>query len=189
MTRILLVFAAILLVSCDNSNEQTVAKPVYFDVAGYVSRQIEKLAAQKPTVEKNAFISGKTNLQTTAQIDWAKELELFKQADINKPAFRTSYTITRPDSLTYEYTLKSTEEKLTVRSLLVRLDSTTRQPVQIQAILKTENPLYMSERRLLLISGSEAGQGWGVRSYQIEGFQQLTYFDRNNFRINGHIAQ
>ncbi|KAB7729196.1 hypothetical protein F5984_16285 [Rudanella paleaurantiibacter] len=174
---------------CENASSKLPTEPVYYDVAGYVSGQIEKLTAQKPTVEKSTFISGQTNLQTTAQIDWAKELELFKQADINKPAFRTSYTITRPDSLTYEYKLKSTEDKLTVRSLRVQLDSVTRQPIQIQAVLKTENPLYMSERHLVLISGSQPRQGWGVHSYQIEGFQQLTYFDRNNFRVNGHISR
>lgn len=169
--------------SCDNSAPQSAAKPVYFDVAGYVKGQIQTLSARKPTVAKNAFINKQTNTQTTEEIDWAKELELFVQADINKPAFRNSYTVLRPDSLTYQYTLKPTEEKLTVRVLTVKLDPASSQPSRIEAVLKSENRLYESERRLLLESGPDGT----VRHYRVEGFQQLAYFDRNEFRVEGKI--
>lgn len=187
MKPFILLLLCLFTFSCDSSTTQTASKPVYFDVAGYVKGQIQALSAQKPTVAKNAFINQKTNSQTTKAIDWEKELELFVQADINKPAFRNSYSVARPDSLTYQYTLKLTEEKLTVRALTVKLDSTTRQPAQITALLKSENPLYQSERRLVLESGANGAKGWGVRKYQVEGFQQLTYFDRNEFRVRGNV--
>jgi len=185
----ILLILCLFVFSCDNSSPQTTSKPVYFDVAGYVKGQIQTLSTQKPTVTKNAFINQQANNQTTKKIDWEKELELFVQADINKPAFRNSYTIVRPDSLTYQYTLRPTEEKLTVRSLMVKLDSTTHQPAQITAVLKSENPLYQSERRLVLESGATEAKGWAVRKYRVEGFQQLTYFDRNEFRVRGKVNQ
>ena len=171
--------------ACDNSTPQTATKPVYFDVANYVKGQIQTLSARKPTVTKKAFINRQTNNQTTKEIDWEKELELFMQADINKPAFRNSYAITRPDSLTYQYTLKPTKEKLTVRMLTVKLDPASGQPTKIEATLRSENLLYESERRLLLESGGDGS----VRQYRVEGFQQLTYFDRNEFRVEGKINQ
>jgi hypothetical protein len=187
MKRLTTLLVSLTLFACNNSNQQTSTNPVYYDVASYVNDQIKALSAQKPATEKDALIKGQSNHQTTSNIDWAKELELFAQADINKPAFRNSYTITRPDSLSYQYTLKPTEEKLTVRSLSVRLDSASRKPVEIQAILRSENPLYSSERRLLLVSGARKEQAWGLKNYRIEGYQQLTYFDRNNFRVEGRI--
>lgn len=183
MKPVAFLFLSLFAFSCDNSAPQTAATPVYFDVAGYVKNQIETLSARKPMVSKNAFINTQTNKQTTKAIDWAKELELFLQADINKPAFRNSYTIARPDSLTYQYALKPTEEKLTVRTLTINLDPKTRQPIQITALLKSENRLYESERRLLLESGAD-GQ---IHHYRVEGFQQLTYFDRNEFRVEGKV--
>lgn len=183
----ILLFLCLFAFACDNSSTQTASKPVYFDVAGYVKGQIQTLSTQKPTVAKNAFINQKANNQTTQDIDWEKELDLFVQADINKPAFRTSYTVVRPDSLTYHYTLKPSEEKLTVRALMVKLDSVTRQPAQITAVLKSENPLYQSERRILLESGVNKAKGWSIQKYQVEGFQQLTYFDRNEFRVQGKV--
>ena len=85
-------------------------------------------------------INEKRNQQTTRDINWTRELELFTQADINKPALRSSYQITRPDSLTYQYTLKNSEERLTVRSLNVRLDAATRKPSRIDAVLQTKQP-------------------------------------------------
>ena len=182
-----LLMLCLLAFSCDNAAPQTATKPVYFDVADYVKSQIQALSTQKPTVAKNAFINRQTNKQTTNAIDWAKELDLFVQADINKPAFRNSYTVVRPDSLTYNYSLKPGEEKLTVRTLTVKVDPKTRRPVLIEAVLKSENLLYESERRLLMESGVNGVVGWGVRHYRVEGFQQLSYFDRNEFRVEGRI--
>ncbi len=188
MKPFILLLLCLFAFSCDNSTTQTASRPVYFDVAGYVKGQIQTLSTQKPTVAKSAFINQETNNQTTKAIDWEKELELFVQADINKPAFRNSYTVVRPDSLTYQYTLKPTEEKLTVRTLTVKLDSTTRQPAQITAVLKSENPLYHSERRIRLESGANKTKGWGIQKYQVEGFQQLTYFERNEFRVKSVVT-
>ncbi len=160
---------------------------VYYDVPGYVKGQITQLIREKPLIDKQASIDGKTQRQRTRTVNWTRELELFTQADINKPAFRNSYQITRPDSLTYQYTLKKAEEKLTVRSLTVQLDAATRQPRQITAVLATDNPLYHSERHLRLQSGLGSDKHWQVQTYQLEGFQQLTYFGRHEFAVRGEV--
>lgn len=178
---------SILLISgCTDSVQQNQPN-VYYDVMGFVRRQIASLSAQKPVVNKLVAINEKRNQQTTNDINWNRELELFTQADINKPALRSSYQIVRPDSLTYQYTLKKTEERLTVRSLTVRLDSLTHQPRQIEAVLQTNNPLYSSERQLLLESGPMAGRAWQVKHYKLWGFQKLPYFSRNNFSVDGRV--
>lgn len=160
---------------------------VYFDVAGYVKRQITDLSVRKPFVDKTVRINAKTSRQDTRDVNWNRELELFSQADINKPALRSSYQITRPDSLTYQYTLKKAEEKLTVRSLRVQLDSATRQPRRIEAVLQTDNALYSSERHMVMESGSAGHSGWQVRHYTVSGFQKLPYFDKNDFAVEGAV--
>ena len=160
---------------------------VYYDMAGYVKRQIADLSARKPLVSKTVRINEKQNQQTTRDINWSRELELFTQADINKTALRNSYQIDRPDSLTYQYTLKKSEERLTVRSLLVQLDAATRQPRRIEAVLQTANPLYASERHLLLESGPAPSRQWRVIQYKLSGFQELSFFDRNTFWVAGRV--
>ncbi len=176
----------LLLLACDNPAETNQAN-VYFDVAGYVKTQIAALKRQNPIVEKQTRIKDKSQNQTVKNIDWSRELELFTQADINKPAFRNSYDVTRPDSLTYRYTLKPTEEKLTVRSLMIQIDAKTRQPRLIEAVLRTQNLLYESERKLTLESGPGAGARWQVKQYRLIGFQQLTYFGKNDFFVEGRV--
>jgi hypothetical protein len=181
-----LLLVTLLLSSCNDPNQQN-QPSVYYDVLGYVKGQIADLSAKKPLISKMVAINEKRNQQTTRDINWTRELELFTQADINKPALRSSYQITRPDSLTYQYTLKNSEERLTVRSLTVHLDSITRKPGQIEAILQTKNPLYSSERHLLLQSGPVANGQWGVQHYTVSGFQKLPYFDKNEFRVDGRV--
>ena len=185
--RILFAFSALVfLAGCNNPAQQTQPN-VYYDVAGFVQRQVTLLSQHKPLVNKATQIKGERSRQATRNINWNRELELFSQADINKPALRNSYQISRPDSLTYQYSLKKDEEKLTVRSLRVQLDPTTRQPRRIEAVLRTGNPLYTSERRLLLESGPANGNQWQVQHYQLSGFQQLSYFDKNEFRVEGVV--
>lgn len=180
------LLSILILVGCNNAAQQTQPN-VYYDVAGFVKRQITALAAQKPVVSKEVRINKERNQQTSRDLNWTRELELFSQADINKPALRSSYQIARPDSLTYRYTLKKSEEKLTVRSLVVQLDPATRQPRRIEAVLQTANPLYSSERHLVLESGPAGNQQWRVQRYKLSGFQQLSYFDRNEFLVDGQI--
>lgn len=180
------LLSTLLISSCTDSTQQNQPN-VYFDVLGFVKRQIAHLSAQKPLVSKDVAINENRNQQTTRAIDWSRELELFTQADINKPALRSSYQIARPDSLTYRYTLKKSEENLTVRSLIVRLDSLTHQPRRIEAVLQTNNPLYSSERQLLLESGPTAGRTWQVKYYKLSGFQKLPYFNKNEFLVEGRV--
>lgn len=185
--RCLVCFSVLLTFSrCDNPVQQNQPN-VYYDVAGFVERQIVDLSGRNPLVDKSTLVNQTRSRQTTRDLNWTRELELFAQADINKPALRNSYQITRPDSLTYRYTLKPSEERLTVRSLTVRLDPATRQPRRIEAVLQTNNPLYSSERHLLLESGSADRQPWRVKHYKLSGFQKLSYFDRNEFLVEGRV--
>ena len=170
--------------ACDNPAKQDQA-PVYYDVAGFVSNQIRDLSARHPAVQKTVSVDKKQSQQTTADINWNRELVLFSQADINKPALRNSYQIEQPDSLTYIYTLKPTEERLTVQSLTVRLDETTRKPRQIEAVLQTDNPLYTSKRHLLF----ETGPGNEAIHYKITGFQKLAYATERDFTVDGRVQQ
>ena len=101
------VFFLLLFISSSCTNPTQQDQPnVYYDVLRFVKQQIVELSAQKPLVNKAISLNKTRSQQNTRAINWSRELELFTQADINKPALRSSYQITRPDSLTYQYTLK-----------------------------------------------------------------------------------
>ncbi len=123
--------------------------------------------------------------RSTREVDWKRELELFLQADINKPAYRLSYAAARPDSLTYEYVLQ-TEEDLPVRFLKVVLDKTNGKPLLIEAKISSENQLYESEKNLSIRCEEKAGV-WRVAAYQIKGFQELVISDRKPFDVRVEV--
>jgi hypothetical protein len=183
---LLLTGLSALLMACDGPASEQLPD-VYVDTKTFIDGQITLLNRQKPMVQKTVLLDTRDQVQQTDSIDWNRELELFRQIDINKPAFRSSYTTARPDSLTYDYTVKSTEDRLAVRTLTVQLDSASRQPARITAVLQSQNPLYKSERRVLLECGPTKTRQWRVAHYRVEGFRELTFFGRNTFQIEGRI--
>ena len=179
------IIIILLLSGCDQPQEKAKEKKIYYDLKGFIETQIEFLSEQKPIVDKVMSVSGKNESRSTREVDWKKELELFIQADINKPAYSKSYAVSKPDSLTSVYTLK-TEENISVKSVRIQLDKTTGNPVLIQARLRSENKLYQSEKNVELHCKSESNQ-WHLTSYSIKGYQKLATMDRKNFDIQAKV--
>jgi hypothetical protein len=179
------IICLFLLGSCQTPADTAQTK-VYFDLKGFIEQQIIELNKRKPLVTKEMAIGeGKDKTETT-NIDWKKELELFIQADLNKQAFQLSYDISQPTPNAYLYSLKR-GEKLPVKSLKIVIDETSKQPNLIEAVLQEENKLYDSEKRLLLTCTMRPEGVWLLKTYKINGFQQLTLADKKAFSVTGTI--
>jgi hypothetical protein len=152
---------------------------------GFAETQIRLLQAKKPVVKKELRTNDQSETRSSKEIDWKKELELFVQADINKPAYRQSYEIKQPDSLTYEYRLKP-GETLTVQQLTVKLDPITGKPSKIHALLISKNKLYESQKDIEMTCGFYGGE-WLVSSYHVKGFQKLSILSARTFDITGKV--
>lgn len=170
-----------LTTACQTSDETAQLPNVYYNVKGFVESQIVLLNKQKPEIEKLMVVGTEKETRRTDDVNWQRELELFVQADLNKPAFRQSYSITRPDSLTYEYALQ-TGEDLPVRYLKVVLDQPNGRPALIEARMVAKNKLYESEKNLLMRCAENSGV-WRVAAYEIKGFQELVISDRKPFDV------
>lgn len=169
-----------LLAAC-SPPQQVKQTNAYFDLKGFLARQITTLNAQKPLVSKTVLVGEQPETHQTRQVDWVKELELFEQADLNKPAYVSSYFTEEISKTTTTYRLKSGED-LPVQYLEVIKDENTGQPLKMKATLRTKNYLYESERNLSLTARN--GQ---LTEYGIEGFQQLFYGDPEPFHLEGRI--
>ncbi len=73
-------------------NAVTAAAPVFFDLKGYMSEQVEGLKASKPRVKKRVSINGKSEEQLSDDINFEEELAIFINSDINKPAWSDKYS-------------------------------------------------------------------------------------------------
>ena len=174
-----------ILASCETEKNNEDQTKKFFDLKGFIEGQITELNLEKPVVSKSMAIGKERSKLSSKEIDWKKELELFIQADINKPAYKNSYTVNRPDSLTYEYVVKQ-NEKIPVRYLKIKLDRPGGLPVKIEALLQSQNKLYQSEKKIDLSGIIKNGKSRTV-SYNIDGFQKLITMDKKPFTIQASV--
>ncbi len=178
-----ILFLLVFLSAC--STQSTDQTKRYYDLKNFIDAQIKVLNQQKPTVSKLMMADGKSEQKQMIVSDWAKELELFRQLDLNKQAYILSYETTRPDSMTYEYTLKKTE-KAPVQFLKIKLNE-KKQVIDIEALVKTKNQLYDSEKELALSCAANKKGTWAIENYSVKGQQHLTMTDKKAFEIVGKV--
>ncbi|TAG54031.1 MAG: hypothetical protein EAZ29_05000 [Runella slithyformis] len=185
MKQILISAVFLMLLGACQSNSEADQTKTYYDLKGFLEQQIKLLNAQKPQILKQTTMGNTSDRQTTSAIDWAKELELFMQTDLNKSAFKLSYTTTRPDSTSYEYRLKA-GEKLPVKYLIIKTNSVN-QVEELAAEVWQENKLYNSEKRLLLTCGTAKNGTWQLQTYEVTGFQKLAMSDKKAFSVRSSV--
>ncbi|WP_188557134.1 hypothetical protein [Hymenobacter glacieicola] len=180
----------VLFSACEAGEDATVRpnpanrKPTYFNLLGFLEKQATLLNQRQPAVEKQVLLrDGQQETTRVTQLDWAKELQIFQQADINKPALRGLYQV---DSAT-------TAEGLTRRSY--RRQPGTEHPVEqltvlsegavvreMTATVAQDNPLVYSAKTMTL--RCQNGQ---VASYQVRGVQKLVLFDSVRYSVQSRV--
>lgn len=168
-------FQLLLTTACSQEQEeaaragQPVRKPLYFDVKGFLDTQTKLLTQRRPAVEKQvALRDGNTETTRVENVDWSKELQIFYQADINKPALRGAYEA-QPDGAGQVYRRKAGIENIVDQ---LQVTNTDPQNGTIEAVLTQDNPLFFSRKTLVL-----QYSGGLLRSYKVQGVQKLILFD------------
>jgi hypothetical protein len=174
-----------LFISCQSATDTTQIS-TYFNLKGFIETQIKELNKRKPLVKKRMSIDGASDSKEITDINWAKELELFLQADLNKQAYQLSYDISQPAPNTFLYTLKK-GEKLPIKTLKVVVDEVSKQPKRIEVVQTEENKLYQSEKRLSLDCAMRPEGVWLLKTYDVSGFQHLSLSDKKSFQITGVV--
>lgn len=109
----------------------------YFDLAGYIASETDRLAALKPTADKTITLNGITESQQLNTINFENDLRLFREADINKPAWLDKYVI-QEQALSAGHSITTyvaQDSSLTVRKLTVEEDQGV--PIKIDIVRHT----------------------------------------------------
>ena len=180
MKKLVYVLWIMLGISACQSESAEMKVKKYYDLKGLVERQIEALKSEKPKVQKDISVNEVAENQMVDSLDWSKELDFFIQADLNKPAFVSSYRVDS-SSMGVRYFLKETEN-LPVKFLEV--NRMGEDDVEIRALVTNNNYLYDTERNLRL--SLKQGQ---LIDYQIDGFQKVVFGKQKNFKVNGKVLR
>lgn len=147
----------------------------YFDLKSYFTAEASKLQQQNPLISKTVVLNGSQEEKKLQIADWSKELSIFIDADINKPAWKGEFIHTVTDSLE-SYTTKN--EKIPVRKVELRKLGNT--IGEISVILHTDNSLYDSADTLIYKPG---------KFYQISKSQKIRLMDQKNYLIRGVLQE
>jgi hypothetical protein len=167
---ILLLFS---LLACTSSPEPATQ---FYDW----NKELNRLSSSPLSVKKTVILDGTAEVIDSVQVDLAKEWALFREADLNKPAYALSYENRSTPGLIH-YVLKKGED-LPVRSFQIALDSAGR-PSTVDFEISSENLIYVTSKKLSmhLISGR-------VVSYTISGSQALRWFSSpTRYSVSGVV--
>ncbi|SMB83992.1 hypothetical protein SAMN00120144_0796 [Hymenobacter roseosalivarius DSM 11622] len=166
------------------TSTQETRRPRYFDIKAFLDAQTQELTRRNPAVEKRVMLRG-GQIETTRvpEVEWSKELQIFYQADINKPALRDAYKIMHQDKwqggsrTVYQ---ADRDDKAPVTMLFIE---TKADKVQLlTATIQQDNPLFYSEKRLLLRLHNGK-----LSEYEVKGVQKLVLFDTLRYSAAGRV--
>lgn len=164
----------------EGSTKAKMEKLPYFDLAGYIEQEIPKVDGAK--VSK---ISRVQNQEETADVvysvqDWKEELDIFFQADINKPSLAQSYDTKIKNSYLTHTLLPG--EKGKVKEITVRYDKD--KPTGITVKLVEENMFYTSTTIGQVYFNVETTK---LDHYSVESTQKIWFLKPNNMKIMGAV--
>lgn len=171
-------FILIFLSGCQDTGQKHKNEVTYFDLKDYIEKESIRLSGLAPLITKTVAINGAAETRKVSIADWDKELESFKDADINKAAWKGMFNITRSASI-WKYTTDN--EKIPVKELTIffKKGSNNEDEVSgLQVIVKNVNILYDSTDTLSYYPDS---------IYQVKKEQNILLLSKKNYQVTGNF--
>jgi hypothetical protein len=160
-------------------------KALYFDVPGFIHAQAALLEKDNPRAFKSVVENGQVRERKTLQnLNWHKELAAFADLDLNKPAFRGAFAVTRQPEAAGLVT-ETYRKKPGTKGDIAWLTVTTgpdRQVRALRAIRQNKNPLITTSQQLELSCANKNGR-FRVQRFNISGRQKPVIFDSLQYLI------
>lgn len=170
---VMLILFIAFLSSCKPDTIQEGATQKYFDIQGYFRADTARLNKLNHLTLKTVAHNGITETKRLHINNWGLELSLFSESDINKSAWRESYTIQNSGN-TIIYRAKTADLK--TREIVIN-----KQADKIKWILifnRTQNMLYQTTEKLSYFPDS---------IYVIQKFQKVRLLGANRYTIKGTL--
>lgn len=193
--RKLLFLSFLLFWGCEQPGKNVYLEELpYYDLAGLIDQQIRLLDSIRPDVVKVAFYEGKeeTNRLKPDSSQWANLLELFKNADINKPVLRGQYIEKsgQKDSnsnLNVRMYEPENPENVNVQYLKVYYVDELDDVRKIEVRIKEDNVLFKGVRDLRMELIEDGEGNLLLSSYSIKGIQKMVMIDSVTFKIEAEV--
>ena len=190
---LLIIFVIIFLPSCLVQPDQDGSGSRYFSMDSLIDNQVAQLMLLKPELRKEAILDD-NNEDIQLQLDslgWENELKIFREANIDKPAYYGSYIVKRAEkdtnsNLLFDEYLASEPDKVHVQSMRVYYLDHNKAMKKVLIIIEDKNELFESERNLLMIFDDRGGNAV-LSTYQVQGKQRFKLNDSVTYQVNGTL--
>jgi hypothetical protein len=184
-----LILFIIILSSC--SDLKPVEVEYYFDLNTLINNQIKMLTEDKAILEKRAIVNSDSAVTTFKpdSLEWSNELQIFLDADINKPALKGQYVVTDqkdPKSNLKIRSYTTNSKKLAVDWLKVYYLDDISKIKKIEIGITEENSIFNSKKELKM-EFDTVKDSFNLMLYSIEGFQKMILKDEVHFSIQGNV--
>ncbi|MDV3309825.1 MAG: hypothetical protein LOY03_13520 [Cyclobacteriaceae bacterium] len=183
---------ALLSAACERKPEQRVQ--AFYNLDSLIDMQVQRLVEMQPSLEKEALINGESERVVLQDLDstmWARELEIFRQLDLNEKTLNaTQYQ--------GEYGLRDATSNLAIIQytamnplplsyVRIYYQETPGKVRRIEGEIFEENRLY-SSGRFLSMEFIDVNDGPAVVGYEIRGAQKMILADSMKFVIKGTLT-
>lgn len=181
------VTIAFFVFACENTAEESEKFSLYFDADSLVTAQLELMDEWKVQVSKDALLNGKKDTSTFLldSMSLSQELNVFRKANINKPAFDDLYkkNVRKEGNLRIEeYNPVERDNELEVQKLVLKYRED--KLLELKAEILEDHWLYRSSRKMKLNFSDE---GMYITKYTMEGSQKMILRDKVDFIVVGEI--
>jgi hypothetical protein len=177
----ILFLASIGLFSCEDESTNAQEKTPYFDLKGFIEKNIQDVDSVE--VIKESEIQGEEKQVTVVYSikDWDEEFGIFKEADINKTSLLQDYeTTTSSDMLTHEL-LPNSKSKVKYIKVTYSEDEVSSVSIKIA----DDNLFYTTTTLAEIYMDNSTNL---IDHYAIETTQKIWFLDENNMKIEGKIV-
>ena len=168
-----------LILGCSSNQEKSNRKLVHFDIEKYFKEQINQLTADNYTLNKTVYHNDANESKSFQIVDWSKELNIFKDYNINKASFIGKYTIdTVIDNNTKTIQYIASDSALALKQLSIIFDNDI--IVEISFKKSSDNFLYNSLQELTYFP---------LKGYKVSGKQKTATGQLINYSIEAIISK
>ena len=160
------------ITSCSNRKPAPI-KQNYFSIHNFFTEEAQQLTTLKVKLKKVNQLNSNHDSSIISTPDWEKELSLFTDADINKPAWKNSFKI---DSVFQDSILminyRTNEKNISIHQ--VEISCLNNKVQKIHIVKEAVNLVYSESQELWYV----AQQG-----FRINGKQKVLGFFETNYSI------
>jgi hypothetical protein len=91
MSLLIAVISTAIFFSCTPEEKEIQDLKLHFDIVTLLDNQVKVLDSLNPSLSKVVKFQNDSSKILKEELDWAKELEMFYEMDINKPALAPLY--------------------------------------------------------------------------------------------------